>query len=285
MHRWRRFAALVTVAVCSVTATPTILVPYSAAQPSANQPLAAPPSGPARAWLVADMITGAILGGHDPYGAYAPASTIKPLLAMVVLDQLRPEAAARANQSHTQVECSCVGVVAGQAYTVRQLLDGLLLVSGNDAANMLADMLGGYRVAIARMNAKAAAVGARSTRANSPSGLDGPGWESVSSPHDLAVIYRRAALNYPLLVQIMHQRAALFPDGKGGLRQIANQDALLSSYPGFIGGKTGFTNLARETYVAMAQRDGRRLITVLMYSQDDLQDQARAVLDWGFSRA
>lgn len=284
MHRWRRFTALVTVAVCSVTATPTIFVPYSAAQPSANQPLAAPPSGPARAWLVADMITGAILGGHDPYGAYAPASTIKPLLAMVVLDQLRPEAAARANQSHTQVECSCVGLVPGQAYTVRQLLDGLLLVSGNDAANMLADMLGGYRVAIARMNAKAAAVGARSTRANSPSGLDGPGWESVSSPHDLAVIYR-AALNYPLLVQIMHQRAALFPDGKGGLRQIANQDALLSSYPGFIGGKTGFTNLARETYVAMAQRDGRRLITVLTYSQDDLQDQARAVLDWGFSRA
>ena len=59
---------------------------------------------------------------------------------------------------------------------------------------------------------------------------------------------------------------------------------MLSTYPGFIGGKTGFTNLARETYVAMAQRNGRRLITVLMYSQDDLQDQARAVLDWGFNR-
>jgi D-alanyl-D-alanine carboxypeptidase (penicillin-binding protein 5/6) len=227
------------------------------------------------------MISGAILGGQDPYGAYAPASTIKPLLAMVVLDQLRPDAAARANQSHTQVECSCAGLVAGQAYTVRQLLDGLLLVSGNDAAAMLADMVGGYRVAIARMNAKAAGLGARSTRANSPSGLDGPGWESVSSPHDLALIYR-AALNYPLLVQIMHERAASFPDGKGGMRQIANQDALLSSYPGFIGGKTGFTDLARETYVAMAQRNGRRLITVLMYSQDDLHGQARALLDWGF---
>ncbi len=284
MYRWRRVTALVTAAVCILTASPAHVVPHSAAQPNANQPLAVPPGGPARAWLVADMVSGAILAGQDAYGAYAPASTIKPLLAMVVLDQLRPDAAARANQSHTQVECSCAGLVAGQAYTVRQLLDGLLLVSGNDAANMLADMLGGYRIAVAKMNAKAAAVGARSTRSNSPSGLDGPGWESVSSPHDLAVIYR-FALKYPLLVQIMHQRAALFPDGRGGTRQIANQDALLSSYPGFIAGKTGFTNLARKTYVAMAQRNGRRLVAVLMYSHGDLEGQARSVLDWGFSLA
>jgi D-alanyl-D-alanine carboxypeptidase (penicillin-binding protein 5/6) len=284
MYRWRRSAALLTAVVLISMAWPASLVPAGTAQPDVNQPLAAPPGGPAQAWLVADMVSGAILAGQDAYGAYAPASTIKPLLAMVVLDQLRPDAAARANQSHAQVECSCAGLVAGQVYTVRQLLDGLLLVSGNDAANMLADMLGGYRVAVAKMNAKAAAVGARSTHSNSPSGLDGPGWESVSSPHDLAVIYR-FALKYPLLVQIMHQRAALFPDGRGGTRQIANQDALLSSYPGFIAGKTGFTNLARKTYVAMAQRGGRRLVAVLMYSHGDLEGQARSVLDWGFSLA
>jgi serine-type D-Ala-D-Ala carboxypeptidase (penicillin-binding protein 5/6) len=271
-------------AVLILTGSPAVPVPEAAAQPDGGQPVAALPTGPSRAWLVADMVSGRILGGQDPYGRYAPASTIKPLLAMVVLDQLRPDAAARANQSHAEVMCSCAGLVPGQAYTVKQLLDGLLLVSGNDAANMLADMLGGQRAALARMNAKAAALGARSTVANSPSGLDGPGWESVSSPHDLAVIYR-AVLRYPLLVQIMHQRTAPFPDGRGGVRQLANQDALLSSYPGFIGGKTGFTSLARETYVAMAQRNGRRLVAVLMYSQADLWDQARAVLDWGFSRA
>ena len=181
MYRWRRVTALVTAAVCILTASPAHVVPHSAAQPNANQPLAVPPGGPAQAWLVADMVSGAILAGQDAYGAYAPASTIKPLLAMVVLDQLRPDAAARANQSHTQVECSCAGLVAGQAYTVRQLLDGLLLVSGNDAANMLADMLGGYRIAVAKMNAKAAAVGARSTRSNSPSGLDGPGCSAYAA--------------------------------------------------------------------------------------------------------
>ena len=92
-----------------------------------------------------------------------PASTIKPLLAMVVLDNLRPDTFARANQSHTEVECSCVGLKPGQPYTTRQLLEALLMVSGNDAANMLADMLGGQRVAVAAMNRKAAAVGARRT--------------------------------------------------------------------------------------------------------------------------
>ena len=79
-----------------------------------------------------------------------PASTIKPLLAMVVLDNLRPDNFARANSSHTEVECSCVGLKPGQPYTTRQLLEALLMVSGNDAANMLADMLGGKRVAVAR---------------------------------------------------------------------------------------------------------------------------------------
>ncbi|MBU3751463.1 MAG: D-alanyl-D-alanine carboxypeptidase, partial [Mycobacterium sp.] len=169
-------------------------------------------------------------------------------------------------------------------YTARQLLDALLMVSGNDAANMLADMLGGTPAAISMMNAKALQVGAGSTRAGSPSGLDGPGWESVSTPHDLAVIYR-AALNYPLFAPILHQSTAAFPDGNGGFKQIASHDPLLTDYPGFIGGKTGYTNLARETYVAMAQRNGRRLVAVMMYGSEELWDQGRALLDWGFSQA
>lgn len=256
-------------------------VPVAVAEPS---PQAAPlPAGPAPVWLVADLISGRILGGDDPYGAHAPASTIKALLAMVVLDQVAPNAAARATEANTDVECSCVGLVPGQVYTARNLLDALLMVSGNDAANMLADMLGGYQTAIAKMNAKAVQVGARSTRAASPSGLDGPGWESVTTAHDLAVIYR-AALNYPVIPHIMAQRAVAFPDGAGGAKQISNQDRLLTSYPGYIGGKTGYTNLAQETYVAMAQRNGKRLVAVMMYGDDDLWSQGRALLDWGFAQ-
>ncbi|MCB0942101.1 MAG: D-alanyl-D-alanine carboxypeptidase [Mycobacterium sp.] len=274
--------ALLVVAVAATTAV-------SSAVPGGAEPLpgavaVAPPDGPAPVWLVADLGSGRILGGRDPYGAHAPASTIKPLLAMVVLDQVLPDAAMRASAANTDVECSCVGLVPGAVYTARQLLDALLMVSGNDAANALADMVGGYRVAVQKMNLKAAQLGARSTRAGSPSGLDGPGWESVTTPHDLAVIYR-AALNYPLFTQIIHQSAAAFPDGRGGVKQIASHDRLLPDYPGFIGGKTGYTNLAKETYVAMAQRGGTRLVAVMMYGSDDLWDQGRALLDWGFSQS
>lgn len=281
----RMFAGRVRRAVLAVTAASVALLSAApvAAEPLPGAAFVAAPEGPARATLVADLDSGRILGGRDPYGAYAPASTIKPLLAMVVMDLVNPAAAMRATAANTDVECSCVGLVPGAVYTARQLLDALLMVSGNDAANALADMVGGYQVAIQRMNIKAYQLGARSTRAGSPSGLDGPGWESVTSPHDLGVIYR-AALNYPLFAQIIHQSTALFPDGKGGAKQIASHDRLLASYPGFIGGKTGFTNLAKETYVAVAQRGGRRLIAVMMYSDDALWDQGRTLLDWGFAQ-
>ncbi|QEN15113.1 D-alanyl-D-alanine carboxypeptidase family protein [Mycolicibacterium sp. ELW1] len=273
----RPFVAMLSIAMSLVLVAPVAAAPT----PQPAGAVTAPPDGPARAWLVADLDTGQILGSREPYSAHAPASTIKPLLAMVVLDQLSPNAVIRATAANTQVECSCVGLVPGQIYTARQLLDGLLLVSGNDAANLLADMLGGQRAAVQKMNAKAYQLGARSTRAGSPSGLDGPGWESVTSPHDLALIYREA-LRYPLFVQIVHQTSAQFPD-RSGYREIKNQDRLLRSYAGFIGGKSGYTDLARETYVGMAQRGGHRLIVVEMYGDDDLWNQAAQLLDWGFS--
>jgi len=276
-HRVRRSAAAVTISlIAAVSPVPALADP---AQPAGI----APPAGPAPAWLVADTVSGRILGAQDAYGPHAPASTIKALLAMVVFDQLGMDSSARATSAETDVECSCVDLVPGQIYTARQLLDALLMVSGNDAANMLADMLGGTAAAVAKMNAKAAAVGARSTWAGSPSGLDGPGWESVTTPYDLAMIYR-AALSYPLFAQILHQPIASFPDGAGGFKQIASHDPNLRSYPGFIGGKTGYTNLAQETYVAIAQRDGRQLVAVMMYGQDDLWDQGRALLNWGFAQ-
>lgn len=241
------------------------------------------PDGPAQAWLLADLDSGRILASRNPYEPHPPASTIKALLAMVVLDHLPLNAVIRASQAAADVECSCAGVKAGRAYTVRQLLDGLMLVSGNDAANTLADGLGGYRVAVARMNAKAAALGARSTRASSPSGLDGPGMESVTTANDLAVIYR-AALRYPVFAAIVRQPSSLFPTDNGP-KTIVNQNELLKRYPGTLVGKTGYTNLARKTYVGAAERNGRRLVVAQLYGSGDLYGQAIKLLDWGFSQS
>lgn len=80
-----------------------------------------------------------------------------------------------AKVSDTYVECNCAGLKPGHSYTAQQLLEATLLVSGNDAANALAGMLGGYDIAVDKMNAKAASIGAYDTHATSPSGLDGPG--------------------------------------------------------------------------------------------------------------
>ena len=144
------------------------------------------PEGPATAWIVADMDTGQVLAGREMYQPHPPASTIKTLLALTALDELNLDSTVVASPADTRVECSCAGIKPGHTYTARQLLDATLLVSGNDAANTLADMLGGYDVAVDKMNAKAAAIGASNTHATSPSGLDGPGGAGWTTPHDLA---------------------------------------------------------------------------------------------------
>jgi D-alanyl-D-alanine carboxypeptidase (penicillin-binding protein 5/6) len=270
-------------AALTITLSAAITVaPVAPAEPIEPSGAVVMPEGPAQAWLLADLDTGRILASRNPYEPHAPASTIKALLAIVVLDQLPLNAVILARPASTQVECSCAGVKAGRAYTVRQLLDGLMLVSGNDAANTLADGLGGYRIAVAKMNAKAAALGARNTRASSPSGLDGPGMESITTPFDLAMIYR-AALRYPVFAAIVRQPSSLFPTDDGP-REIVNQNELLKRYPGTLAGKTGYTNLARHTYVGAAERNGHRLVVVQMYGEGDLWGQAIGLLDWGFSQ-
>ncbi|WP_319432050.1 D-alanyl-D-alanine carboxypeptidase family protein [Mycobacterium sp. RTGN5] len=254
-------------------------------QPPGSVPI---PDGPAPAWIVADMDTGQVLAGRDMYAAHPPASTIKTLLALTVLDELPDlNATVVANNNDTLVECNCAGVRPGRVYTARQLLDGLLLVSGNDAANTLADMLGGVDAAVDKMNAKAVAIGAANTHATTPSGLDGPGGSGWTTPHDLAAIFRAAMAN-PVFAQITAQPAAMFPTDAGD-KPLVNQDELLARYPGAIGGKTGFTDAARKTFVGAADRNGRRLVIAMMYGLiheggPTYWDQAAALLDWGFAQ-
>jgi serine-type D-Ala-D-Ala carboxypeptidase (penicillin-binding protein 5/6) len=255
-------------------------------QPIGSVPI---PDGPAQTWIVADLDSGQVLAGRDQNVAHPPASTIKVLLALVALDELSLDSTVVADPSDTQVECNCVGVKPGRTYTARQLLDGLLLVSGNDAANTLAHLLGGADVTVGKMNAKAASLGATNTHAATPSGLDGPGGSGASTAHDLAVIFRAAMAN-PMFAHITAEPSAMFPgdSADGGERPITNQDELLQRYPGAIGGKTGFTNAARKTFVGAAARGGRRLVIAMMYGLvkeggPTYWDQAGSLFDWGFA--
>ena len=252
-------------------------------QPAGSLPI---PDGPAQTWIVADMDSGQVLAARDPDVAHPPASTIKVLLALVALDELNLHSTVVADVADTEVECNCVGIKPFRTYTARQLLDGLLLVSGNDAANTLAQMLGGPDAAVAKMNAKAASLGATNTHAATPSGLDGPGGSGATTAHDLAVIFR-AAMGNPMFAQITAEPSAMFPSDHGD-EPILNQDELLQRYPGALGGKTGFTDAARKTFVGAAARGGRRLVIAMMYGLvkqggPTYWDQAASLFDWGFA--
>src|SRR3984893_15819961 len=176
-------AAYLSLVLLSVT---PIASAEPAVQPVGSVPI---PDGPAPAWIVADIYTGQVLAGRDMYVAHPPASTIKTLLALTALDELPSlDATVVGTEADTHVECSCAGIKPGRTYTARQLLDAVLLMSGNDAASALADMIGGYDATVAKMNAKAASIGAVNTHAATPSGLDGPGGSGFTKPQDLAVI-------------------------------------------------------------------------------------------------
>ncbi len=270
------------------TSVITGIAPSAIADQSVQPPGSLPiPDGPAPAWIVADLDTGQVLAGRDMFAAHPPASTIKTLLALTALDELSLDATVVADEADARVECNCAGIKPGHTYTARQLLDAVLLVSGNDAANTLADMLGGFDSAVAKMNAKAAAIGATNTHAATPSGLDGPGGPGWTTPHDLATIFRAAMAN-PVFAQITAQPTAMFPT-ETGEKPLINQDELLVRYPGAIGGKTGFTDSARKTFVGAADRGDRRLVIAMMYGLvkeggPTYWDQAATLLDWGFEQ-
>ena len=155
-----RFVAVIAACLSLVLLS---VAPVASAEPDIQPVGSVPiPEGPAPAWIVADMDTGQVLAGRDMDVAHPPASTIKTLLALTALDELPSlDATVVGTEADTQVECNCAGIKPGRTYTARQLLDAVLLMSGNDAANALADMIGGYDTAVAKMNAKAALPSAR----------------------------------------------------------------------------------------------------------------------------
>ncbi|MBT0566798.1 D-alanyl-D-alanine carboxypeptidase [Williamsia sp. CHRR-6] len=262
---------------------------------TAGNPSAIPRGITSAGWLVADAGSGQVLAAKDPHGRYRPASTIKTLLALVVLDELNLDQVVIGTREDYGMEGDSAGIGPGGRYTVRQLLQGLLMVSGNDCANALARTLGGRETALSKMNAMAQRLGAQDTRAASPSGLDAPGMST--SPYDLALIFR-AGLKNPTFRDLISHVSAPFPgfprlpdvpgdtDHPGYQMQSQNR-LLVEGYPGIIGGKTGFTDDARKTFVGAVDRRGRTLIVVQMFglneAGDSYWDQATALLDHGFT--
>ncbi|WP_424189629.1 D-alanyl-D-alanine carboxypeptidase family protein [Actinokineospora sp. G85] len=238
----------------------------------------------AASWVLADLDTGAVVAAKDPHARERPASLIKTLLAIAVIRNLGLDEQVTGTQADADQEGTKVGIGPGGQYTVKQLMQVLVMRSGNDAAHALAVKLGGVDEALGKMNALAAELGALDTRAATPSGLDGPGMSA--SAYDLSLIFR-AAMKHEEFAEAIATRSVTFPGhGSKPAFRVTNDNKLLGKYQGFIGGKTGFTDDARHTYLGAAQRGDQRLAVVLLRGElnpDPLSSQAAELLDYGFA--
>ena len=240
----------------------------------------------AEAWLVADLDSGDVIAARDPHGRHRPASIIKVLIAMQAINELPLNRIIEGTQDDANAEGTKVGVDVGGHYTVNDLLHGLLMHSGNDAAHALAVALGGMDVAMQKINALAGKLGARDTRVATPSGLDGPGMST--SAYDMGLFYRYA-FNNPTFTNIVGTRTYNVPGhGDAPGYELENDNQLLYNYPGALGGKTGFTDDAQQTFVGAANHDGRRLISILLRGTREPippWQQAAHLLDYGYTTA
>ena len=238
----------------------------------------------AEAWLVADLDSGAVIATKDPHGRHRPASIIKVLVAMASINALPLNKSVEGTADDAAAEGTKVGVEDGGVFTVNQLLHGLLMHSGNDAAHALAMQLGGMQQALEKINVLAAKLGGRDTRVVTPSGLDGPGMST--SAYDIGLFYRYAWQN-PTFADIVATRTFDFPGhGDHPGYELENDNQLLYKYPGALGGKTGYTDDAGQTFVGAANHDGRRLMAVLLHGTRQPiapWEQAAHLLDYGFS--
>ncbi|WP_406045385.1 serine hydrolase [Micromonospora sp. NBC_00898] len=251
----------------------------------------APPAVTATSWLVADLDTGAVLGACGPHEYGTPASTQKLLLAATMLPKLDPKQVVTVTRGDLAIApgSSAVGLLVGGRYPVETVWLGLLLNSGNEAANVLARLGGGSEGVtggVRAMNEEARRLGARQTHAVTPSGLDGKG--QFTSAYDLALIARACFANPLFRRYTLTERTQIpaQPALKKGGFQIQNENQLIYRYPGALGGKTGFTELARHSYVGAAQRGGRRLVVTLLGAEGRPArgwQQGAQLLDWGFA--
>ena len=240
----------------------------------------------AEAWLVTDLDSGAVIAAKDPHGRHRPASIIKVLVAMASINAFNLNKPVTGTAEDAAAEGTKVGIDDGGTYTINQLLHGLLMHSGNDAAHALAMQLGGMQQALEKINVLAAKLGGRDTRVATPSGLDGPGMST--STYDIGLFYRYAWQN-PTFADIVATRTFDFPGhGDHPGYQLENDNQLLYKYQGALGGKTGYTDDAGQTFVGAANHNGRRLMAVLMHGTRQPiapWEQAAHLLDYGFSTA
>lgn len=226
----------------------------------------------ATAAILMDGDTGEVLYEKNPDRQMLIASTTKLMTALVVLERGGLGDMVTVTRHH-MAEGSSMYLKPGDRVTVEELLYGLLLCSGNDAALALTECAGGAAPFVALMNEKAAALGMAHTSFANPNGLDAEG--HYSTARDMAAL-AAAAMDDPTFRRLCSSRRVTI-----GQRTMENHNRLLRQVEGCVGLKTGYTKAAGRTLVSCAERNGCRLVVVTLRDGDDWADHA-ALYEYGF---
>ena len=276
LKHWRNRAAALGLSLCLVGA----LCPVARA---------AGPEVSAQSAVVLTADTGTVLFEKDGHTPRPVASTTKIMTALLALEaaQEQGDPLVDITQEMVAVEGSSMGLQAGDSISLTGLAAGMLLASGNDAANAAALYLDGSLESFAaRMNQRAAALGMEDTHFVTPSGLDGEdaqGLGHLSTAYDMALL-ARAALEDQAFRQLCSSPSLAVEFAEPVKRvTYTNHNKLLTQYQGCVGVKTGFTKEAGRCLVSAAERDGALLIAVTLNAPNDWEDHA-ALLDYGFTQ-
>ncbi|HCG54654.1 MULTISPECIES: serine hydrolase [Brevibacterium] len=250
---------------------------------------AKPPTPVGTAWLVGDLDTGEIQAAHEIDKKHAPASTIKLLTALALVDVLDdPKQKVEAEFEDMEIDGTKVGLMQKNKYSVDLLFHAMLMSSANDAANALGRAAGGQEKAVALMNEKAAELGMTNTHAANTSGLDDKNqYMTVSDMMKLAW----AVCEDDYLMGIIDTETFKFPGGKNPVTkkkfkgyEIQNHTKIVGEVNGGLGLKNGFTRHAKGAYIAVAERDGHRVVATLLGIDNNSRQAAVDLLEWDFAQ-
>ncbi|MBM4294055.1 MAG: D-alanyl-D-alanine carboxypeptidase [Deltaproteobacteria bacterium] len=229
----------------------------------------------AKSFVIMDAKTGRMLLSLHPQMFLPPASTLKVMTAMYVVEKLKMDDKVGVSPTAAGAPASKINIKPGEVFTVRELLYALLLSSANDAARALAEKVNGSEEEFARqLTRQVREWGAYRTTLATANGL--PADNQFSTTQDLALLFRRAMDN-PELAKIMSTKYYTIK----GDRELRNHNRFLFTTPLAVAGKTGFTRASRHTYVGLFQNGDKAIIIAMMGSQKKWAD-LRPLIEKGF---